>query len=73
VLSAVALGAGAERPISAPRIVASEEGVPAIFGGVVSLDVINRFAKSRTKPNMNPPTAVPYITEADTQSQLSMA
>ena len=51
---------------SASRIAASEEGVPAMFGGVVSLDLINAFATNRTKPNMNPPTAVPYITEAGT-------
>jgi hypothetical protein len=51
---------------SAPRIAASEEGVPASFGGVVSLDLINALATNRTKANMNPPTAVPYITEAGT-------
>ena len=51
---------------SAPRIAASEEGVPAFFGGVVSLDLINALATNRTKANMNPPTAVPYITEAGT-------
>jgi len=48
----------------ASRIAASEEGVPAMFGGVVSLDLINGFTTNRTKSNMNPPTAVPYITEA---------
>jgi hypothetical protein len=64
----------AERPNhSAPRIAASEEGVPAIFGGVVSLSLINSFATNRTKPNMDPPIAIPYIAEADTQSQRSMA
>jgi hypothetical protein len=64
----------AERPNHlAPRIAASEEGVPAIFGGVLSLNLINSFATNRTKPNMNPPTAIPYITEADSQSQLSVA
>jgi hypothetical protein len=64
----------AERPNhSAPRIAASEEGVPAIFGGVLSLNLINSFAANRTKSNMNPPPAIPYITEADTQSQRSMA
>jgi hypothetical protein len=51
---------------SAPQIAASQEGVPALFGGVVSLDLINAFATNRTKANMNPPTAVPYITEAGT-------
>jgi len=49
---------------SAPQIAASQEGVPALFGGVVSLNLINAFATNRTKTNMNPPTAVPYITEA---------
>ena len=51
---------------SAPRIARSEEGVPATFGGLVSPDLINAFATNRTKPNMNPPTTVPYITEAGT-------
>ena len=51
---------------SGPRIAASKEGVPAMFGGVVSLNLINDFATNRTKSNMNPPTAVPYITEAGT-------
>ena len=55
-----------EQTQSASRIAASEEGVPAMFGGVVSLDLINAFATNRTKPNMNAPTAVPYITEAGT-------
>jgi hypothetical protein len=40
--------------------------VPAMFGGVVSLNLINAFATNRTKPNMSPPTAVPDITEAGT-------
>src|SRR5262249_32782869 len=44
--------------------------VPAMFDGVVSLCLINGFATNRTKPNMNPPMAVPYITEANTQTQL---
>jgi drug/metabolite transporter (DMT)-like permease len=44
----------------------SEEGVPALFGGVISPDLINAFATNRTKPNMNPPMAIPYITEACT-------
>src|SRR5262249_2296611 len=51
---------------SAPRIAMSEEGVPAMFGRLVSPDLINAFATNRTKPNMNPPTTVPYITEAGT-------
>src|SRR5215510_13043703 len=54
------------QPVSAWRIAASEEGVPAMFDNVVSLDLINGSATNRTKPNMNPPMAVPYITEADT-------
>jgi hypothetical protein len=37
---------------SAPRIAASKEGVPAIFGGVISFDLIDSFAPNRTKPNM---------------------
>jgi hypothetical protein len=48
---------------SGPRIAASKEGVPAMFGGVVSLNLINDFATNRTKSNK---TAVPYITEAGT-------
>jgi hypothetical protein len=44
-----------------------------MFDSVVSLDLINGFATNRTKPNMNPPMAVPYITEADTSTQLSVA
>ena len=51
---------------STPQIAPSQEGVPALFGGVVSLDFINAFATNRTKANMNPPPAVPYITEAGT-------
>ena len=42
---------GAGRPVfivevevSAPRIAMSEEGVPAMFGGLVSPDLINAFA-----------------------------
>jgi hypothetical protein len=50
----------------APRIATSQEGVPAMFGGIVSLSLINAFATNRTKPNMNPPMAIPYITEAGT-------
>jgi hypothetical protein len=50
----------------AERIATSEEGVPAMFGGLVSPDLKNAFATNRTKPNMNPPTTVPYITEAGT-------
>src|SRR5262245_50155143 len=49
---------------SAPQLAASQEAVPALFGGVVSFDLINAFATNRTKANMNPTTAVPYITEA---------
>ena len=39
----------------------AREGVPA--GGIVLLDVINALATNRTKANMNPPRAVPYITQ----------
>jgi hypothetical protein len=59
-------GAGNRNRFSAPRIAGSKKGVPAMFGGVASLDLINGFATNRTKPNMNPPTAVPDITEAGT-------
>jgi hypothetical protein len=51
---------------SALQIATSQEGMPALFGGVVSLDLINAFATNRTKANMNPPTAVPQITETHT-------
>jgi hypothetical protein len=34
--------------------------VPAMFDSVVSLDLINGSGTNRTKPNMNPPMAVPY-------------
>jgi hypothetical protein len=51
---------------AAPRIARSEEDVPATFGGLAWTDPINAFATSRTKPNMNPPPTVPYITETDT-------
>jgi len=50
----------------AARIATSEEGVPAMSGGIVSLSLIDAFATNRTKPNVNPPTPVPYITEAGT-------
>jgi len=33
-----------EVEVSAPRIAMSEEGVPAMFGGLVSPDLINVFA-----------------------------
>jgi len=46
----------------------SEEGVPAMSGGLVSPDliIITALATNCTKPNMNPPTTVPYIKEAGT-------
>src|SRR5262249_21136645 len=65
------LCSGADQSVG--RIATSEEGVPAMFGGLDSPDLINAFATNRTKPNMSPPTTVPYITEAGTQSQPSMA
>jgi hypothetical protein len=51
---------------SAPQNAASKEGVPTVFGGIVLLVLINGFATSRTKSNMNPPSAVPDVTETDT-------
>src|SRR5260370_159473 len=42
---------------SAPRNGPSKEGVPTVFGRIVLLVLINGFATSRTKSNMNPPTA----------------
>jgi hypothetical protein len=51
---AVTLTAAVSLPIPA-----SGKGVPAMFGGVVSLNLINAFAKNRTKANVNPPAAVP--------------
>ena len=41
--------------------------------GVVSFQLVTSFAMGRTKANMKPPAAVPHITGADTQSQLSVA
>jgi len=49
-----------------PRIAASEEGLPTVFGGVISHLLINQFAMSRTKASVNPPAAIPKITGADT-------
>jgi hypothetical protein len=48
------------------RIAASEESLPTLFGVVVSFLLIDQFAMRRTKASMNPPTAVPDITEART-------
>jgi hypothetical protein len=39
-------------------------GIADTFGGLVSPDLVNAFATNRTKSNMNPPTTVPYVTEA---------
>src|SRR5262249_3526181 len=50
----------------AHRCVLSKEGVPAGFGGLVLRVLINGFAAHRTKPNMNPPSAVPDVTETGT-------
>jgi hypothetical protein len=45
---------------SAPRNAPSEKGVPTVFGRIVLLVLlINGFATTRTKSNMNPPSAVP--------------
>jgi len=38
------IGPAARTERSASRIAASKEGVPAMFGGVVSFDLINAFA-----------------------------
>jgi hypothetical protein len=43
----------------------SKEGVP-LFGRIVLLVMINGFATSRTKSNMNPPSAAPDVTETGT-------
>jgi hypothetical protein len=48
------------------RIAASEESLPTVFGGVVSLLLIDQFAMSRAKANVNPPAAIPEITGANT-------
>ena len=41
--------------------------MPAMFGAdVVSLKLMKGLAMSRTITHMNPPAAVPHITEADT-------
>jgi hypothetical protein len=48
------------------RIAASEKGAPAVFGGFVSLLLINQFAMSRTKASVHPPAAIPKTTGADT-------
>jgi hypothetical protein len=41
--------------------------VPAMFGAdVVSLKLMKGFAMTRTITHMNPPVAVPQITEANT-------
>ena len=58
---------------SALRIEATQEGAPAIRVAVVSLQLVKSFAIRRTKANSKPPAAVPHITGADTQPQLSVA
>jgi hypothetical protein len=51
---------------------ANEQGVPAMCGGVVLLQFVKSLTMSRTKTNVNPPAAVPQITEADTMPALDM-
>ena len=63
-------GAGKQ---SALRIEATQEGAPAIRVPVVPLQLVKSFTILRTKANAKPPVAVPQITGADTQSQLSVA
>jgi hypothetical protein len=41
--------------------------------GLVSRQLVKTFAICRTKAKMNPPAAVPQISEAHTQSQFSVA
>jgi hypothetical protein len=48
---------------SARRNAPSKEGVPTVFGRIVLLVPINGFATSRTKSNMNRPSAVADVTE----------
>jgi hypothetical protein len=48
------------------RIAASEESLPTLFGGVVSLLLIDQFAMSRTKASVNPPAAIPKVSGTDT-------
>jgi hypothetical protein len=48
------------------RIAASEESLPTLFGGVVSLLLIDQFAMSRTKASVHPPAAIPKISGTDT-------
>src|SRR5262249_11996486 len=47
-------------------IAASEESLPTLFGGVVSLLLIDQFAMSRTKASVHPPAAIPKIPGTDT-------
>jgi hypothetical protein len=48
------------------EVPSAKEGVPAVCGGVVLRVLINGFAANRTKPNMNPPSAVPDVTKTGT-------
>jgi hypothetical protein len=48
------------------RIAASEKSLPTLFGGVVSLLLIDQFAMSRTKASVHPPAAIPKISGPDT-------
>jgi len=49
------------------------EAAPATCVRVISFQLVTRFTSGRTKANVNPPAAVPNITGADTESQLSVA
>jgi hypothetical protein len=40
--------------------------VPTVFGGLVSLLLINAFAMSWTKASVTPPAAAPQVAGADT-------
>ena len=50
-----------------------QKGAPAAPVRVISFQLVTRFTSGRTKANVNPPAAVPDITSADTESQLSVA
>ena len=46
--------------------VASEEDAPARAAGVVSFELVKRFAMARAEANVNPPASVPQISGTDT-------
>jgi hypothetical protein len=51
---------------SVPQNAASKERVPTVFGRIVLVVLIHGFATSRTKSNMNPPSAVPDVKKTGT-------